>query len=113
MSSTFFSDTLHTPSPLIFTTSLPLSLQLAAQISEREVLVQQLEMLGSQLKLSNQQVQELEATGDQLQQDIFTTRQSLEQLEGQHHQVGRKTQGGGQKPIALQLVTWWRNREIV
>lgn len=47
----------------------------------------QLAHISSQLQLSDQRVQELEAAKDQLEHDLFSTQNSLEQLQSNHERV--------------------------
>ena len=58
-----------------------LSCQLEAMTQEKLSAHQQLEQAATQVQQLIQRVQELEATKDQLEQDIYTSQQSLEQMQ--------------------------------
>jgi len=60
---------------------------LSAQTSDKEVALQQLTLVSGHLQESEQRVHELEAAKEQLEQDAFTTQNSLQHLEQQHTQV--------------------------
>ena len=61
--------------------------QLSAQINEKEVALQQIALLEGQIQECQQNVQELEATKEQLEEDAFSTHNSLQKLESLHSQV--------------------------
>jgi predicted nucleic acid-binding Zn-ribbon protein len=65
-------------------------LQLSAQTNDKEVALQQIALLRDQIKEYEQNVRELEAAKDQLEQDAFSTHNSLQQLEKLHTQVSQQ-----------------------
>ena len=68
--------------------------QVAAVVSEREGALEQAIQLTSSIQELEQKVQRLEAQKDQLEEDRFTARTALQELQSQHEQVtGSKTAG--------------------
>lgn len=61
--------------------------QLSAQTSDKEVALQQIALLQGQMQEYEHNVQELEAAKEQLEQNVFSTQNSHQQLETLHTQV--------------------------
>ena len=61
--------------------------QLVAQLQEREVTLQQLAHLATQLEEAGQHASEGDAARDQLEKEVFSVRDRLQELEGHHLQV--------------------------
>lgn len=76
--------------PLILCSLPPDSpaLQLVAQIGEKDIALQQVAYLTSQLQESERRIEELRGSKEQLEQSIFTSQESLQQLQGEHVKVG-------------------------
>ena len=62
-------------------------LQLVAQIGEKDIALQQVAYLTSQLQESERRIEELRGSKEQLEQSIFTSQESLQQLQGEHEKV--------------------------
>ena len=77
------------PPFLFFLLSSPLlsPLQLLALIGEKDTILQQVAYLSTQLQESERRVEELRGSKEQLEQSIFTTQESLQQLQGEHEKV--------------------------
>ena len=72
---------------LRFLSSDPPLFQLVAQIGEKDIALQQVAYLTSQLQESERRVEELRGSKEQLEQSIFTSQESLQQLQGEHEKV--------------------------
>ena len=77
-------------SPSFSSSSPPLSLsplQLHALRGEKDMILQQVAYLSTQLQESVRRVAELKGSKEQLEQNIFITQESLQQLQGEHKKV--------------------------
>ena len=72
---------------LHFLSSDPPLFQLVAQIGEKDIALQQVAYLTSQLQESERRVEELRGSKEQLEQSIFTSQESLQHLQGEHEKV--------------------------